>query len=34
MSCTAIAFLIFGSTVLYGGLITTLVITLRNEKKN
>ena len=33
MSGTAIAFLIFGSTVLYGGLITTLIITFKNEKK-
>ncbi|NLK95744.1 MAG: MetS family NSS transporter small subunit [Clostridiales bacterium] len=33
MTATAIAFLIFGSTVLYGGLITTIIISIKSSKK-
>ncbi len=33
MTGTAITFLAIGSTVLYGGLITTIIISIRNGKK-
>lgn len=32
MTATAIGFLVFGSVVLYGGLITTIVINIKGDK--
>lgn len=32
MTATAITFLLFGSTILYGGLIITIILAVKKEK--